>query len=269
MEIEDDKKRLFFGAEVTAPWPETTPPGRIISEPSRHVTLAFLGNCSYAELKNKINGFPKPNFKIGPAGKCNQILFLPKDRPRVAAFHIEWLDEQDELQKFQKILLEWLEHQGYTVDKRELLSHVSIARSPFDQELWESAFAPIPIYIKAIHLYESVGNLRYLSRWEYPLISPFEEIEHTADIAFRIRGENFEGLYIHAMLALCFSTPAFLPYFVKKSALSSIEDVVAALNGNVAKMDEEIGTPFKAVSYHGEAKKDQNQILEWEMIVDV
>lgn len=269
MDIENDEKRLFFGAEVVAPWPEALPPARIINEKSRHITLAFLGNCSFSELKDKLPQFPKPDFTIGLVGICNKILFLPKRHPRVVAFHIDWLDEKEKLLTSQKTLVQWLEKEGYKTDKRELLSHVSIARSPFDETIWENAFIPIPIYIKAFHLYESVGNLIYESKWEMPFIPPFEEFEHTADIAFRICGSSFEELYTHAHVALSFSYPAFISYFVKKESVQSIVDVVAALNENIAKMDAEIGIPFKAVSYHGEAQKNSNNLLEWEMIVDV
>jgi len=37
----------------------------------------------------------------------------------------------------------------------------------------------------------------------------------------------------------------------------------------VAQADQEIGAPFKAVSFHGNIVKKNNQLLEWEMIVDV
>ncbi len=265
----ENEKRLFFGAEVAAPWQENYPSGRIISEKNRHLTLAFLGHRFPTELLKKMEQFPKPAFKIGPAGKCDQLLFLPKHEPRTVSYHIGWLEEQEALIAFQKTLLNWLYEAGYTVDQRELLSHVTLARAPFDRKEWEKSFIPIPIYIKAIHLYESIGNLHYESRWEYPLIAPFEEFEHTADIAFRIRGQTLDMLYTHAMLALCFSYPAFTPYFTKQTELHSLEDVIAALNQNVAIMDADIGIPFKAVSYHGEIKKDPNNLLEWEMIVDV
>lgn len=265
----ENEKRLFFGAEVVAPWPESYPPGRLIEEPYRHITLAFLGNCALSPLQDILPTCPKPDFKIGPVGKCDHLLFLPKNHPRVVAMHVEWLHEQEQLNTFQKKLLAWLEKQQYKVDKRELLSHVTIARAPFDVELWQNSFTEIPLYIKSIHLYESVGELRYLSRWEYPLIAPFEEFEHTADIAFHVRGRTYHELYLHAALALCFKYPSMTIYFSNVDALHSIEDVVAALNALVTKVDIEIGSPLKAVSYHGKVKKNTNELMEWEMIVDV
>ena len=38
-----DQKRLFFGFEVKAPWPQGLPKGRILKEDQRHITIAFLG----------------------------------------------------------------------------------------------------------------------------------------------------------------------------------------------------------------------------------
>lgn len=266
MKIENEAKRLFFGFEITAPWPEEMPEGRSVAD--RHLTLAFLGNAPYLKLKEQLAALPLPDFKIGPVGICNKLIFLPKKEERVAAFHIGWLTKEEKLKQFHNTLLNWLEERNYAVDKRELLSHVTMARAPFNKKDWEAAFTPLPAYVKALHLYESVGNLTYPSLWESPFVPPFEEFEHTADIAFRIRGENFEELYIHAMLALCFSYPSFISYCEAWPNLSSLEEVIAALNKNVAKMDAEVGIPFKAVSYHDKMKKTAH-FLEWEMIVDV
>lgn len=269
MKIENDEKRLFFGAEVVAPWSETYPSGRILEEAERHITLAFLGNVPYHELVDQLATLPKPHFKIGPVGKCNELLFIPNKVPRVAAFHIEWLHKKDQLSLFQKQLLHWLDDKGYEINTRKFLSHVTIARAPIDKEVWEESFVEMPIYIKAIHLYESVGNLEYVSRWQIPLVIPFEEIEHTADLAFHIHGEDFPELYLHACLALSFH---YLPIFFdveERNDLKSIDDVVAALNELISKVDSETGVPFKAVSYHGDAKKVSNNLLFWKMIVDV
>ena len=61
---------------------------------------------------------------------------------------------------------------------------------------WLDHFTPLPFFVKAIHLYQSLGNLQYQSLWESPLLSPFEELEHTADIAFLIRGMHDPRNYI-------------------------------------------------------------------------
>lgn len=263
------EKRLFFAAEVEAPWPDEYPPGRLIEEPCRHITLAFLGNIPYQKLYDALNSFPPPPFKIGPSGKCDKLLFLPEHDPRVVALHIQWLDKEQQLNSFQKSLLQWLEERGYKVDTRELLSHVSLARSPFEEQSWKDSFLEIPIFIKAIHLYESVGNLHYLPRWHFTLTPPFEEIGHTADIAFNIQGETYSELYLHAALALSFHYLPMISYVAAKKEHQSLEEVVADLNKLIAIVDTSMGAPFKAVSYHGDVKKRADGMLQWEMIVDV
>lgn len=92
-------------------------------------------------------------------------------------------------------------------------------------------------------------------------------IEHTADLAFLIRGYNFSELYLHGMLALAFSFPALLQFFSKKEC-ATLAQVIQSLNQLVTKADIEMGCSFKAVSYaHG--LKEVNGLYEWEMIVDV
>jgi hypothetical protein len=40
------------------------------------------------------------------------------------------------------------------------------------------------------------------------------------------------------------------------------------LNEAIARVDEQMGTPFKAVSFHGDIQEEEG-VLKWEMIVDV
>lgn len=260
------EKRLFFGFSVDAPWPMSYPKGRIIEESSRHITLAFLGNTSFDRLENSLKEFPNPDFHIGPVGICDKILFLPEMKPRVVADHISWISDGKKLNSFHDKVLKWLETLDFAIDKRPLLPHVTIARAPFNENEWESAFESLPIIVTGIHLYESMGNLRYHSLWNYSLLSAFEELEHTADIAFIIRGRNYEELFEHAAVAMSFKYPPFLSFLEEKNQ-KELGQVVQSLNKMVTKCDEEIGCPFKAVSYHGKA--DQKEYLEWEMVVDV
>ena len=256
-------KRLFLGLEIDAPWPDQYPNGRLISEKERHITLAFLGNVDSKPLMEALEKIPLPSFSIGPIGFFDQLLVLPEMRPRVVAWHIQWFSVNEALAQYQIRLLDWLESLGYRVDRRPLLSHVTLARAPFQVEEWKGAFVSLPCFIKGLHLYESVGNLHYLSRWEHLLKPAFEEFEHTADIAFTVHAHDYEELYLHAAFALSFKFPLMLPY-IKKQPCDNLPDVVRALNQLVAQVDQEQGCPFKAVSYHGEFKDET-----WEMIVDV
>ncbi len=260
--------RIFFGAEVAAPWPRVPSSGRFIDPAYRHITLAFLGAADVSKLKEQLPTFPTPLFRVGLVGKCDRLLFLPPEHARVAAGHIEWMDGSQPLKQFHESLSAWLENLHYPVDKRELLSHVSFARAPFDRKEWEEQFTPFPVMIQAIHLYESAEHLTYPILWSCPLIPPFEEFAHTADIAFHIRGIDLSHIHLHAQMALAFKFPPLLPYFARELC-SDLDEIIMALNATIAKADEEMGCPFKAVSFHGKIVQDQNQILHWEMIVDV
>lgn len=264
----NDEKRMFFGVEIAAAWPSPLPSGRMVPEESRHITLAFLGNHSISHLTNLLPQIPKPDFRIGIVGICDDFIFLPKRHPRVIAGHVKWLEEENALQTFQKKLADWLRTENYQIDTRDFLAHISIAREPFSDDDWKNAFSEFPVFIKAIHLYESVGSLTYVPLWSHLLFLPFEDLEHTADIAYVIRGENLEQLYLHAQMALAFECPALTAY-LSNTTPNSLDDIVFGLNEIVAQADQEVGAPFKAVSFHGNIVKQNNQLLEWEMIVDV
>jgi len=265
---EEEPKHLFFAAQILAPWPKEYPPARIIPEETRHLTLAFLGHNSFSKLKTLLPSIPQPLFVIGPAGMTKELLFLPKDKSRAAAFSIDWLDREVELNSYQKELANWLQNQGYALDKRPFFPHLTIARAPFDKKQWQEQFTPLPFFIKAIHLYQSQGNLHYQSLWEFPLLAPFDELEHTADIAFLIRGHSIQKLYQHAQLALAFTFPPLLKFF-SSHVQNSLQEIIISLNNIIAIADAEFGCPFKAVSFHGNITSNEHPILYWEMIVDV
>jgi 2'-5' RNA ligase len=268
-ENEKEEKRLFFGAAVSAPWSKTLPEGRIIHEESRHITLAFLGQISFPEFKPVLSSFPLPTFHFGPIGKCDKILFIPERHPRCAALHVEWLEKNEPLNNYYQSIRKWMQEKNLAIDKHnELLSHITLARWPFDRNDWKEAFQELPVIITGIHLYESVGNLTYKPLWSHPLVFPFDEIDHTADIAFHIKAEDMKQLHLHAQFALSFKFPPFISY-ISKELSDSLDEIIIDLNETIAKADAEIGCPFKAVSFHGNIEKDENNILHWEMIVDV
>ena len=263
-------KRLFFGAEMHAPWPSSFPKGRLIEEPCRHVTLAFLGQCEENILFESLKDFPKIHYDLGEVGIFEQCLILPSSpSPHVVAWQVKWLHAFNALSHFQSILSDWLKAKGYALDSREWLPHVTLCRQPFDSREWEQAFAPLPCYSGAIHLYESEGNLKYVPLWSYPVMHPFEEFEHTADMAFWIRGKTLSQLYDHAFTALAFKFPPLLAYLKSSPSVSTLEEVIMELNEGIGQADGEIGCPMKAVSFHGEIQERENGLLQWEMIVDV
>ncbi len=261
-----ENKRLFFGMQIVAPWPDELAPGRILREEDRHMTIAFLGDCELVKIEEMLASFPKPPFDLGIAGIFDRPLFLPHRTPHVAAWHVQFLEQKKEFLQFQRDFVSWLREKGLNIKEGEFLPHVTIARSPFKIHEWKNGFQKLPMYLKDIHLCESLGYSKYEVRWSFPILAPFEEIEHTADIAFHIRGKTLAQLHLHAQLALCFHFPAFIGYFEDRE-VNSQEEIVQSLNASVARADAEQGCPFKAVSFHGEIQ--EGEFLEWEMIVDV
>src|ERR1700722_8796933 len=103
-----EKKRVFFGIETQAPWPEEFPKGKVLEEKDRHLTLAFLGEVEMSAMEKALANFPAPPFTVGPTGKFSQCLFLPKKHPSVVAFEPEWFEYGDLLVAYQKTLVSWL-----------------------------------------------------------------------------------------------------------------------------------------------------------------
>lgn len=262
-------KRLFFAMEVHAPWPAKLPSGRLLDESHCHLTLAFLGNIPYSPLHNQLETFPKPPMRISVVGHFDSCLTLPPRHPHVVAWHARWLDENTPVADFQKTLMDWLISLDYSLDTRLWKPHVTICRQPFNSQAWMKAFVPLPFYTGSIHLYESTGNLQYIPIWSYPIKPPFEEIDHTADMAFIIRGETVHQLYQNAFTALAFKAPEFLNFFEPNPLLNTFDDLVIALNGILASVDRAVGCSMKAVSFHGSIMVLQDSSLQWEMIVDV
>lgn len=259
-------ERLFFAAEITAAWPEELPQGRLIEPELRHLTLAFLGMANREELIKALDELPLPSWTIGPAGILDEWLFLPEKSPHVVAMHATLLEQN--LLSYQQIVSEWFLKRQFlkTIDPR-FLAHVSIARDPSDQTAWAALPSQIPFFIRGVGLFKSLGHSNYEIIWHKENVPPFEEIEHTADIAYHIRGNSFSDLMLHAVLALAFSFPAFSRYLKNIPSCNSINDIVSQLNRWTSEIDQQEGIGLKAVSYH--AKLEKKPYLEWTMIVDV
>lgn len=266
--MNEEIKRLFFGIEVHAPWPLRLPKGRLLDESHRHLTLAFLGNIPFAPLLKLLESFPKIPMRIGSTGFFDACLTLPSRHPHVVAWQARWREGPTKCLEVHDIVTKWLKSHHYAIDERKWLPHATLCREPFDPEKWKLAFKPLPFYTSHIHLYESVGNLTYNPIWSFPVLDPFEEIEHTADMAFIVRGETLLELYHHAFAALAFKAPELLDYFLT-GPVASLVDIIVLLNAIICQADAAVGCPMKAVSFHGEILVEADSLLQWEMIVDV
>jgi len=266
--MKNTAKRVFLGMECHAPWPEDLPKGRIVEPENRHITLAFLGTVDIDLFLKHIESIPLPPFPLGFAGRFTRCRFFPKKRPRVVAWEVDVGTRQPELLDYQQEIEAWLAKGKYRVDDRKFLPHMTISRGKFDPGAWKKAFTPLPVILSNLHLYESQGSSNYTPLWTHGLPAPFEEFDHTADIAFRIRGQGLKQIFEHALSALAFQCPELLDYKDPDFIPESLNEIIQRLNHIVGKADAEIGTPLKAVSYHGDLnQKDQYQ--DWEMIVDV
>lgn len=264
------QKRLFFGLKATSPWPLELPSGRLLHQDERHATLAFLGNTDWEKLSAQLAKIPIPSFDAGLGAIFDKIMFLPRRSPHVVCWHADFYETEVNIENYQKKLAAWLKEGGFLpiTEHEKWLPHVTLARAPFDWHAWKTSFLPLPVIFDSIHLYESIGNLRYSTLWSLPLSLPFEEIEHTADMAFIIKGKTLSQIYLHAVVALAFRFPDILMYLPPFPTPSSLDDIIMSLNEAVANADQAVGCPFKAVSLHGEIEEYSNY-LQWEMIVDV
>ncbi len=127
---ETEPKRLFFGMEVVAPWPESLPKGRVLSVGDRHLTLAFLGDSA---LPRFMQQFPRPAFRLGIAALFDRPVFLPERSPRTAGWHLQFLEHEDQLLDFQRRIVNWLTDLGLQLRTRERLIRRRLFRSPLGQ----------------------------------------------------------------------------------------------------------------------------------------
>lgn len=259
--------RLFFGLEIQTPWPFFWPKGKWIEKNHRHVTLNFLGNTELDPVKKALSKFPLPPWDFGPCGFFDKCLELPENHPRVIAWHIQWFDGK--VPPLQQSIAQWLKQEHLPSNQEPWLSHLTVCRNPENSLEWKDSFEPLPCYASALHLYESLGNSQYQSLWSRTFLKPFEEIEHTADIAFLIYGENIHQIYKHAVLSLCFKFPKMIAYANWKLDPPNLDEIVIELNALILRTDCQEGCPFKAVSFHGRIETFEKKFMQWEMIVDV
>ena len=180
------------------------------------------------------------------------------------AWHVHWLEDDNPLLQFQKALIQWLQACGFQIfnSERPFLPHVTICRKPFDEQKWERAFSALPLLTGDIHLYESVGNLKYEPIWTYHVKPPFEELEHTADLAFRVYGKDLIQLQLHAQVALAFKFPPIVSYFgVQTCQPANLDDIIIYLNKLVSLADRDVGITMKALSFHGEVIEEADGVL--------
>lgn len=173
----------------------------------------------------------------------------------------------ESIQAFQSRLVKELSFLHPKEVNKENLSML-LCLFPSNPSEWPETFIPLPFKTETLHLYEHQGPSSH-SLWTFSFLPPFEEEEHTADMAFKVHGENLQDIYRYAFTALAFKMPELLPFFIPLPYLDHLNDIVIALNRSVGAADAAIGCPLKAVSFHGDLIHLDPSTLQWEMIVDV
>ncbi len=170
--MEDNKeiKRLFFGFEALAPWPEKLPPGRILEASNRHATFAFLGDIHYPSLEQILPSLPLPPFRVGKVGCFCKCLFLPPRHPNVAAWEVEFYEERELLENYNRYLVQWLRDNQIPVKEHSgsFLPHVTICRQPKQLAIWKESFQQLPVIFKNFQLYGKHGLITIYSHLDQP-----------------------------------------------------------------------------------------------------
>lgn len=274
--MQNDTKRVFFGFEIFSNWLKIPEEKKVIQEKNRHITLLFLGEQNFLDVEKYLNEIPPLDLKIAPSGFFDEILFLPKKHPRLVAYKANFMDKKQTIEKFQKNIFDFFKNKNFPLkqNRDNFLPHITVCRNEFNIDNWKKNFEPFAFYVKSFNLFESLGNSEYSTLWKKEFIKPFDEIPHTADIAFNIKVDsnninNFSDFLYNAFIALSFKENKFLKYYKELKNVISIDDVIINLNEIVTKAEiDGIHMPFKAISFHSDIKKEDD-ILSWEMIVDV
>lgn len=217
------------------------------------MTLAFLGDIHYEGLEKILATFPSPPLQVGMAGYFDKCLFLPPKRPNVVSWHVTWLDTEHDLGLFQKEVATWLDEHHFSTDigKKGFLPHVTVCRRPFRYDEWREAFSPLPMIIKGIHLYESVGSLVYEPLWSLPLTEPFTWGEEQGGLVLTPQGENPRQLFTHALAGLAFKNTKLVPLLKEvpqgiitdAEALRHLHDLVDTINKNKQTIWKQLQAP--------------------------
>lgn len=231
--------------------------------------MLFLGDIVLDEIKKYLDELYLP-CQIGLPGYFNKCLFWPETNPRLVAYQADFFEKNIILDKFHEEIFEFFKERKVLVKlENRFIPHVTICRDDFNLKLWKETFKQSPLYIKSFNLYESLQNSEYNILWTKDFINPFEEIKHTADIAFIIRGKSYLDLLHSSFIALSFKVEIFLNYVSLLKKVNSIDDVIINLNEIITNAEiDGFDIPFKAVSFHNKIDR-KNEIMNWEMIVDV
>lgn len=236
-------KRLFLGFEVDAPWFKNMPKGRMVAPESRHLTLAFLGEIDCGKRLKHLEHMPVFPCKVGAAGICKELIYLPVKKPNAVALSFKWLTQEELVLRFQQELTVWLQTFGYLASSGEsvFLPHVTLARRPFQTREWTEIFYPLPMITTHLHLYESVGQLCYKPIWSKRVLQPISRmvLPQNTCTAFHLMANSYKDLWIHAWLGVSFIYPQVILENFSDCVFEDLEGVEEKLNSILKDFDIE------------------------------
>lgn len=263
MAVQQDHKRLLFGFETHAPWPEGLPEVKTLKAKHRHLTLLYFGDVSYKKLHDEIRYMPKPPFRVGPVAISDSCLCLPKRSPDIVTWHVDPFGE-DPINDYQQTLVEYFAEHDYDFEKKKYIKHITIGKSvPLKKEM-KKHFKPLPLYCSNLHLYESLKGDQYEPIWTYDLLPPFEEQEGGQ---FLLYGESFQQVFLNAQIALAFKFPELVPFLDASYQVRNLHDGGIRLTTLLETAYRAIKIPIEKVTFPDNGKQEKG-LLSWPLHVE-
>ncbi len=256
-----DEKRLFFGFEVHAPWPDSLPEAKTLKAKHRYMTLLYLGDTSYKKIRGLIPKMPNPSFQVGPLGISDASLCLPKRHPDVITWHVEPFGS-DPVAHYQDEVTDFFIKNGYEIEEKKQIKHITLGRSATLKKVAKKTFRPLPLYFSNFHLYESLKGGHYDPIWTLDLLPPFEEVDKGY---FTLYGESFQQIFLNAQIALAFKFPDLVPFLDPFYKVRNLHDGGIRLTTIINTAYREAKVPIESAFFPDDGKKEK-RILTWDLI---
>ncbi|QVL57301.1 MAG: hypothetical protein KFB93_07945 [Simkaniaceae bacterium] len=256
-----DEKRLLFGFEVHAPWPEALPDIKTLKAKNRHLTLLFFGDTSYKKIHEHIRYMTKPSFRVGPVAISDSCLCLPNRSPDIITWHVESFGD-DPIDEYQRVIHDYFLEKGYDLERKKFIKHITLGKSIALKKQIKKAFSPLPLYFTNLHLYESLHGDRYEPIWTYDLLPPFEEKEEGHFILY---GESFQQVFLNAQIALAFKFPALVPFLDPNYKVRNLHDGGIRLTTIINQAFREAKVPIEKATFPDSGQEEKG-LLTWDLI---
>lgn len=258
-----DEKRLLFGFEAHAPWPEVLPDLKTLKAKHRLLTLLYFGDVSYKKLHDVIRYMPKPPFRVGPVAISDACLCLPNRAPDIITWHVHHFGE-DPINDYQHQIVEYFTQNGYDFEKKKYIKHITLGKSAALRNEMKKNFRPLPLYFSNLHLYESHKGEQYEPIWTYDLFPPFEEQK---DGQFILYGESFQQVFLNAQIALAFKCPELVPFLDPSYQVRNLQDGGIRLTTILNQAYRAIKIPIENATFP-ESGKQSKGLLSWPLQVE-